>query len=195
MIKRNIPFLTLGLVAILLGFYFLAPDKALLFFSPTDIRAGEYWRLITGHMMHADAQHLIWNCLGLLILGTLIERFSRLDWWVTLLVGISSVSILLLSPYSHLDYYIGMSGALNTMLLMALWKEWRQNRSWWIVSIFFACMAKVVIEVNTGESIVTNISWPPYAWAHVAGLLGGVFLLCSGELARTGTRSALTTSC
>ena len=183
----------MGLVVILVVLHYLAPGHASLFYSQTGIRAGEYWRLITGHLMHADMQHLIWNCLGLLVLGTLIERFSRLDWWISLLVGIASVNMLLLSPYAQIDHYIGLSGVLNTMLVVALWKEWHQSRSWWVVSIFFTCVAKVVLEVNRGESVLTNISWPPYAWAHVAGLLGGIILVCSSELVGTRIHSGFAT--
>ncbi len=189
MTTRKIPFLTLGLGSVLVVLYWLMHGNESLFFSTSDIRNGEYWRLITGHMMHADTHHLVWNCLGLLVLGTLIERSSRLDWWLALLVGMASVSVLLLSPFSHLHYYIGLSGVLNTLLLVALWKEWRDHRSWSIVVVFLACMAKVALEVCTGESMLTNISWPSYSLAHVAGLLGGFILVCSSELARSRVQS------
>lgn len=187
---QRIPFLTLGLVVILLALHFLVPDKELLYFSQTDVQAGEYWRVVSGHLMHADADHLTWNCIGLLVLGTLIEQVSRHQWWITLLVGISSVSILLLSPFSQLNYYAGLSGVLNTMLLVALWHEWSHKRSWWLASIFLACVAKVVFEVCTGGSLLTNISWPPYPWAHVAGLLGGMTMVCLNVLARNRPQSS-----
>jgi rhomboid family GlyGly-CTERM serine protease len=177
MTSRQIPILTIGLTMMLIGFHFLVVDKTQLYFSATDIARGETWRLITGHFMHADTQHLFWNCLGLLVLGALIERHSRPILWAALCAGIASVSILLLTPFSQLDYYCGLSGVLNTLLLLALWLEWRRTRSWLVILIGCGSIAKVIIELTSGSSIVTHISWPPYAWSHIAGLAGGLIVI------------------
>jgi rhomboid family GlyGly-CTERM serine protease len=177
MAKRQLPFLTISLLAILIGLHWLVPDKTLLYFSAADIARGETWRIVTGHLMHADLQHLLWNGLGLAVLGTLIEYRSRNVLWVTLGVGIASVSALLLSPFSQLEYYCGLSGVLNTLLLVALWLEWTFTRSWLVIIMAGGSIAKVVIEVSQGTSIMTHISWPPYAWSHVAGLIGGLLII------------------
>jgi rhomboid family GlyGly-CTERM serine protease len=177
MTSRQIPILTIGLTMMLIGLHFLAVDKTQLYFSATDIARGESWRLITGHFMHADTQHLFWNCLGLLVLGALIERHSRPILWAALCAGIASVSILLLTPFSQLDYYCGLSGVLNTLLLLALWLEWRRTRSWLVILIGCGSIAKMIIELTSGSSIVTHISWPPYAWSHIAGLAGGLIVI------------------
>lgn len=177
MTSRQIPILTIGLTMIVIGLHFLAVDEARLYFSATDIVRGETWRVITGHFMHADSQHLFWNCLGLLVLGTLIERHSRSMLWAALCAGIASVSVLLLTPFSQLDYYCGLSGVLNTLLLLTLCFEWKRTRSWLVILIGCGCIAKVIIELTSGSSILTHISWPPYVWAHVAGLAGGLIVI------------------
>jgi rhomboid family GlyGly-CTERM serine protease len=177
MIARRVPFLTIGLVTALVGLHWLVPDKTLLYFNAVDITRGETWRILTGHFMHADLQHLLWNSLGLAVLGTLIEQQSRMMLWVALIAGIASVSALLLTPFSQLDYYCGLSGVLNTLLLVALWLEWRRSRSWLILIISCGSIAKAVTEVSLGTSILTHISWPPYAWSHIAGLIGGLVVV------------------
>ena len=177
MLKPSIPFLTLGLSLLLVGYYFLVPDKSVFYFSAEHIARGEIWRLVTGHLVHTDLRHLGWNCLGLLVLGALIEQYSKAAWWSALLVGIASVNALLLSPFSQLDYYCGLSGALNTLLLVALWLEWRRSRSWPVIVITLGAVTKTFIEVSTGVSVLTHIDWPPYAWSHVAGLFGGVLVV------------------
>jgi rhomboid family GlyGly-CTERM serine protease len=161
----------------LMGLYWLVPDKTVLYFNAADIVRGETWRIVTGHFMHADLEHLLWNGLGLAVLGMLIEQRSRMMLWVALGVGVFSVSALLLSPFSQLEYYCGLSGVLNTLLLIALWLEWQATRSWLIIAIAGGSVAKVLIEVALGASIMTHISWPPYAWSHVAGLIGGLILV------------------
>jgi len=176
MSTRRFPTHTFSLVMALVSLHWLVPDKARLYFSAADIARGETWRIVSGHFVHADWEHLLWNCLGLAVLGMLIEHRSRTMLWGALGAGIVSVSALLLTPFPQLEYYCGLSGVLNTLLLVALWLEWQVNRSWLIILIAFGSVAKVVIEVSLGASIVTHISWPPYAWSHVAGLIGGLIL-------------------
>jgi rhomboid family GlyGly-CTERM serine protease len=174
MTSKRIPVLTIGLLTTLFTLHWLVTDKTALYFSAAGIFDGEAWRIISGHFMHADLQHLLWNCLGLAVLGTLLEFRSRTVLLASLGTGIVVVSALLLTPYAKLDYYCGLSGVLNTLLLVALWLEWKSTRSRLIILITCACIAKVVIEVSQGVSIMTHITWPPYAWSHVAGLIGAL---------------------
>jgi len=177
MTLRRIPVITISLLIILIGLHWLVEDKTPLYFSADDIVQGETWRMVSGHFVHADLQHLLWNCLGLAVLGTLLEYRSRALLLATSATGIVFVSALLLTPYAQLDYYCGFSGVLNTLLLVALWFEWRVTRSRLIILIACGSIAKVLIEVSQDVSIVTHISWPPYAWSHVAGLVGGLFFI------------------
>jgi rhomboid family GlyGly-CTERM serine protease len=189
MTLRQIPVLTIGLLTVLICLHWLVEDKTQLYFSAANIFQGETWRLVSGHFMHADSRHLLWNCLGLAVLGTLLEYRSRCVLLASLAVGITIVSVLLLTPWSHLNYYCGLSGVLNTLLLVALWFEWRLTRSWMITLMACGSLAKVLVEVYQGTSIMTHISWPPYAWSHVAGLIGGLFVIWM--LARTKTVAPL----
>lgn len=177
MTDRKFPLMTVVLAMFLIALHWLVPDKAWFYFNAADILDGQIWRIVTGHFMHADLQHLLWNCLGLVVLGTLIEYRSRSMFLAALGLGIVSVSGLLLTPFAQLQYYCGLSGVLNTLLVVALWLEWKFTRSWLVIAIACGSIAKVVIEVSQGISIVSNISWPPYAWSHVAGLAGGLLIV------------------
>ena len=177
MTTRRFPILTMGLVSTLIGLHWLVVDKTRLYFSASDIFRGEAWRLVSGHFMHADLQHLWWNCLALAVLGTLLEYRSRATLLAALGVGIVFVSAILLTPFSQLEYYCGLSGVLNTLLLVALWLEWKATRSWLIIVLSGGIILKTLVEVTRGISIMTHISWPPYAWSHVAGMIGGLFVI------------------
>jgi rhomboid family GlyGly-CTERM serine protease len=171
------PILTVGLVVIIAGLYGLIPSQSLLYFSADAITRGETWRLITGHLAHADQQHLLWNCLGLVVLGGLVEQHSRALLLKGVIVGIFAVSVLLMTPFAALDYYCGLSGALNTLLVIAVWLEWQRSPCWPVAVVAICSVFKTVIETSLGTSIVTNISWPTYAWAHLAGMMGGIMLI------------------
>jgi len=174
---RHTPILTLSLLLTVIGLYFLAPDHALLYFNAANIAQGETWRIVSGHFIHSDPEHLFWNGLGLAVLGSLIERHSPTLWWAALCTGVTSVSILLMTPFAQLDNYCGLSGTLNTLLLVAIWIEWRITRSWLVIAIACGSFAKVGIEISAGASLLTHISWPPYAWSHAAGLAGGLIVV------------------
>lgn len=182
MTTQRIPLLTIGLLTILIGLHWLVENKMPFYFNAADIFSGEVWRIVSGHLMHVDLEHLLWNCLGLAVLGTLLEYRSRAVLLASTGAGIAFVSALLLTPYAQLDYYCGLSGVLNTLLLVVLWFEWRLTRSWLIILIACGSIAKVLVEVSQGVSIVTHISWPPYAWSHVAGLFGGFFVIWTYSL-------------
>lgn len=177
MSSQHIPVLTFVLLLVIAGLYWMAPDPTTLYFSAADIARGEAWRLVTGHFTHADLGHLFWNGLGLAVLGAMIERRSASLLWISLGTGLVSVNVLLLSPFSQVEYYCGLSGVLNTLLVVVLWLEWRSSRSWLVAATALACLLKVVIEISLGTSVLTNISWPPYAWSHAAGLVGGLTIL------------------
>jgi rhomboid family GlyGly-CTERM serine protease len=174
---RQIPFLTSSLLMTLVGLYFLVPDQAMLYFSAGNIAHGEAWRIITGHFMHSDPDHLVWNCLGLMVLGTLIEQRSRTLLCMALATGIASVSLLLMTPLAQLEFYCGLSGVLNALLVVAIWLEWQATRSWLAIVVACGSITKVVVEVILGTSLFTHIDWPPFAWSHAAGLAGGLLLI------------------
>jgi rhomboid family GlyGly-CTERM serine protease len=173
----RIPIQTLGLLLTVIGLYYLVPDHSLLYFNASNIAQGETWRIVTGHLIHSDTEHLFWNSLGLVVLGTMIERRSPALWWAALGAGIAAVSILLMTPFTQLDNYCGMSGLLNSLLLVAIWIEWRMTRSWLVVAVACGSFVKVVVEITVGASLLTHISWPPYAWSHAAGLTGGLIVV------------------
>lgn len=182
MTKKSLPAVTLGLLMLVTLLHGLYPVPEQLYFNAESIMDGEYWRVLTGHLAHSDWQHLLWNGLGLLVLGTLIETRSPALFLAAIITGMAAVGLLLASPFSALTYYCGLSGMLNTLLVVALWLEWQARHSWLVVAVAIGSVAKVMVEISTGTALVTQINWPPYAWSHAAGMLGGIALVGVGLL-------------
>ena len=69
------PWFTFILAALVIAIYFFAgaaaPDWV---FERTAIADGEWWRLISGHLVHSDGQHLLWDVLALVVIGWMLER-------------------------------------------------------------------------------------------------------------------------
>jgi rhomboid family GlyGly-CTERM serine protease len=167
------PLFTLLLCSLAGGLVLLPPAAHnILYFNYDQLQYGRWWGLLTGHWLHADFQHMIWNISALAILGTMIERRSRTLLLWSIVVGMLSVDILLLSPFSDLQRYCGLSGLLNTLLGVVLYLCWRETRSKLVLLTAALSVGKIALEMYSGQSIFTEIAWPPFAIAHLAGIMG-----------------------
>jgi len=175
--RKKFPIITVSLTLLCTAIHFLVEQKHDLYLAKELIWQGEYWRAVTGHFIHSDFQHLLWNGVGLLILGLLIERHSTKLLLLTLVSGLLSVNTLLLNPLSTIDLYCGLSGVLNSLLVVALWLEWKASHSKIILLVATGCISKIVLEILVGQALFTDISWPPYPWSHLAGFFGGLFVV------------------
>jgi len=89
----------------------------LLRYDRAAIAAGGWWRLLTAHMVHLDAHHLILNELGLTLMWSLFAGdFDAVEWSVIVLSGALAISSGLwwLSP--RVSWYVGASGVLHSVL-------------------------------------------------------------------------------
>ncbi|MBT2971561.1 MAG: rhombosortase [Candidatus Thiodiazotropha sp. (ex Ctena orbiculata)] len=171
------PVLTIGTVLLSAIMMTVPQFHTLFYFELSPVLSGEWWRLLSGHLIHADWEHWIWNITALAFLGSYLERRSKHLWFLAMFIGIASVNMLLLSDWSQLTKYCGLSGALNTLLVIALFHYWRETRSGWVIVAAFICLGKLTLELFTGASLITDISWPPFPLAHLAGILAGVILI------------------
>ncbi|MCK5920011.1 MAG: rhomboid family intramembrane serine protease, partial [Methylococcales bacterium] len=114
----RLPIVTLSLAGLSAALFFLfGPAAEGLVYQRETLIQGELFQLISAHFVHADAQHLIWNSLALLVLGGLLEvRQGAKTMLAYLAIGIVSVDIFILNQPS-LEAYCGLSGLLNTLLV------------------------------------------------------------------------------
>ncbi len=175
--------LALGVAACLL----MALPPALreqLYFDRSLLFGGNPAGLVTGHWLHAGLEHLAWNVTALVVLAAMLEQYSRRLLVGGLCVGMLAVDLLLLSPWCELQRYCGLSGLLNTLLGLVLYLQWRDTRSPMVLFIALACLAKIALEVLSGQSLFTEIDWPPFAAAHLAGITGAALMVAWLRAAR-----------
>jgi len=146
-------------------------------FDRAAIAQGEWWRLVTGHWVHSDLTHAGWDITALLLLGTLFE--ARLRWWlpIALLIGTVGVDVWLWWGDLTLHYYCGLSGILNSLLIVGLLQLWRNWRHPLILLTGVGAAAKILVEINTGQAILTQTAWPSVPTVHAAGFLCGLMLV------------------
>lgn len=180
------------LVALLLGSQLAAPEALpLLRYERAAILGGEAWRLVTGHLVHADVPHLAWNVLGVLLVALLFARdFTPRQWLLVLVASLAAVDAGLLLFEPQVEWYLGFSGALHGLMAAGLvaWLRTSRDRLTWLVVALFA--AKLVWEHLYGALPFTagSLSLPVIHQAHSFGAAGG--LLAGLWLARRGRQPA-----
>jgi rhomboid family GlyGly-CTERM serine protease len=167
------------LLVVTLAAFYLAGPTAIesVRYDRAAVLGGEAWRLVTGHLVHADAAHFGWNVVGVLIVAVLFSRdYTPRQWLVVLLASLAAIDLgfLLLEP--QLDWYVGFSGVLHGMTaagIVAWLRATRDPVTWIIVSLF---AAKLVYEHYAGALPFTSgsLSLPVVHEAHSYGAVGGL---------------------
>lgn len=172
------PRFTLFLASLALALYFIAGEApASLVYDRMAIAGGEWWRLFTGHFVHSDGGHLLWNVTALVILGGMLEREQPVLLWTGLLAGMVAVDGGLWFGLPHLDRYCGLSGALNALLLLLLAQLWRTTGHPVVIAVAAASAIKLIVELWSNQALLTHTAWPSVPMAHLAGLCGGLCAL------------------
>jgi rhomboid family GlyGly-CTERM serine protease len=176
--NRCLPWVTLGLTALCLGLYALfggAPE--MLVYDRAEIQNGQWWRLATGHLVHLDLHHLVYNIGALLALGILYETASfggsgKLTFGV---FGLSSavISATLYEASPATLYYCGLSAALNALYVATTLGMWRETgQRIWLAALGLD-IAKISWEAAFEPIFSSTLAWPPHTGAHVAGVVAG----------------------
>jgi len=147
------------------------PDLSLAaIFSTTLFWAGEFWRLLTANLLHADTHHLVANVLFILGIGALVELAlgtTRTAW----VMGASAVCAMAASLATGYEQALGASGIAFGLLGAALWLElrcadrlpatWRMPRRLLLAVLAFAVAGSLVFP---GVAVA----------AHVGGFVAGI---------------------
>lgn len=140
------------------------------------IAQGEWWRLITGHWVHSDLTHAIWDIAALLLLGALFE--ARLKWRLPLVLFLTSLGVdaWLWWGTPALNYYCGLSGIENGLLVVGLLYLWCDTRHPLVLLTGVGAVLKIIVEIKTGQALLTQTAWPSVPDVHAAGFLSGLLI-------------------
>jgi len=175
--SQSLPWRTLLLtLAALSGYLILGSAPEAWVFDREAIRQGEYWRLITGHWVHSDLGHALWDIAALAILGALFESRLQGKLLLSLAAGTMAVNIWLWWGAPSLDYYCGLSGILNSLLAVGLIQLWRELHHPLIVITALGVISKILLEIYQGQALLTHTAWPSVPEVHAVGFLCGLVL-------------------
>jgi rhomboid family GlyGly-CTERM serine protease len=193
-VLRNWPVTILCAVAV--GLLAAWPGGAALAeFDRGAIGAGEIWRFATGHLVHWNAEHLVWDLAVFVLLGVICEARDRKAYVATLVVSAAAISAGVLWLRPDMRFYRGLSGIDSALFVLAAAlfaadaRRAGDRRGWWCgVAALGAFAIKVGYEAATGSTIFVDSAgagFEPMYLAHVIGgiaaaVVWGVSSLCGG---------------
>jgi rhomboid family GlyGly-CTERM serine protease len=159
------------------------------------IAAGEVWRFFTGHLVHWNTDHLLWDVLMFAVLGAMVERRSRRALVGVLALSAAAISAAVWFGNPTMIQYRGLSGidsALFTFVAAALVRDARRaghsTALWATVAMTVGFVGKIGYEVATGQTLFVDSSsagFIPLPIAHAIGGAAGivVWLVATRETA------------
>lgn len=158
-------------------------------FQRPEILAGEWWRLLTGHLTHGSLTHLVWDVALFLLLGIQAERRFGARYPLLLAGSAVAISLGLLVFLPGLEWYCGLSG-IDTALFGALVaadgrRAWREGdrtilalNALWVAGLGL----KIAYEYGTGQMLFVHTEGlPPIPAAHLLGAAAGSQMIASAS--------------
>ncbi|RDE18290.1 rhombosortase [Motiliproteus coralliicola] len=180
-IRCSIPWVTLALAGVALGLALLpsrwvADPLALFCFDHQAIvQQGQWWRLLSGHLVHSDSTHLQWDLLGFVIFGSWLEFKDRRLLVLSLALALLILDLVLLSSWG-LARYCGLSGLLYAPAALMLWQHFRRQPHLISALPLIAGAAKLVSESLQQQAWLADQGWPLYAPAHWCGVAAALIV-------------------
>ena len=162
------------LAAVLVLLYFTGDTgRQVLRYERAAVLHGEYWRLLTGHLVHGSGQHLLLNAVGLGLIGALFPREYSLRGWLLILassVVIIDLGFVFLEP--QLEWYVGLSGVLHGVLAAGAIGWWQHESRPLALALTLVLIGKLAWEQWHGALPLSG-DMPVVVDAHLYGAIGG----------------------
>lgn len=149
---------------------------------------GEYWRLLSAHIVHLNDNHLYLNLAGLWLIWFFVgDRFKLIEWFVLTIVLALIVSLILVAFNPYLESYVGFSGVLYGLLMAGLLKQFNTYED---IILFILVVLKLFYEQVYGSFSGSTelINGSVIVDAHFYGAIVGVgYILLRGLCMRICT--------
>lgn len=151
--------------------------------SPTEVLAGEWWRLLSAAMLHGSALHVFGNCFVLYILGRTVENAYGRAAFLSMLVFSGMVGSSL-SLVTGVEASLGASGAVLGLLGAALALGVRHlDKIPKSLHDYFRLDLWVFVVLIAAMSALPFVDWAGHLGGFLAGLVMGMLwppILLSG---------------
>jgi len=158
-------------------FQFMGPE---MFRYQTDLIADlQLWRVLTGHWVHVNWMHYAFNMAGLLLCFALTDvKWSVWQWGWRILILTSGISLTFYLWHQNLGWYVGFSGVLFGLYVLASWASLQYQRLLSSLLLTFIAI-KIILEQYSSVNMTTSsiIGAPVLVDAHLYGVLIALIVL------------------
>lgn len=148
------------------------------------LAAGQWWRLLSGHVIHLGYEHAVLDVAGLALIWALFARDYSARAWL-LIIGLSVIGVdaglWLLS--STTEWYVGSSGVLHGALAAGICAHLRRREpDGWVLAVFL--VAKLVYEQSQGALPLTAggaVIVDAHLYGAASGALAALLLRWCGK--------------
>jgi rhomboid family GlyGly-CTERM serine protease len=156
-----------------------------LVYDRTPIEMHEPWRLVTGHLTHWNADHLLWDVLMFLLLGIMLERRQRESFLCTIAASAAAISAVQWFCHPDIAEYRGLSGIDSALfahaailLCIDARRAGRTVMCGVLVLLMLGFAAKIAFEFISGTTLFvdsTAAGFVPLPSVHaVGGIVGAL---------------------
>jgi rhomboid family GlyGly-CTERM serine protease len=155
--------------------YLLPGLSDLLVYDRRAILSGEFWRLLTGHLVHFSKGHLFFNLLGFVMTGWTVWRLRYPGFWMLCVIASLAISGALLLQ-SDVIFFGGISGIVNAAIVFIAIRGLKKREGWmWLsVVVLILTVANSVLEVKTGQPTLGILGDRPFVPVPLSHLVGGL---------------------
>jgi rhomboid family GlyGly-CTERM serine protease len=169
----------LGWALLITGLLLIVPTlggeaaRQLLRYDRAALAQGQWWRLLTAHLVHLGLRHALLNALGLALMWALFARdYSLRAWLLIVFAAMAAIDSGLWFADSTVAWYVGSSGVLHGVMAAGALAHVRTGqRDGWILVAVLA--AKLAYEHWAG-ALPFSGTGPVVISAHLYGVLGGL---------------------
>jgi len=169
--RRVVGLLWLGLVLLSL------PGESaqlLLRYDRQLVLQGEYWRLMTAHVVHLDTWHMMLNAAGVALIAALFNHdYSWRGWLLIVLLSALSIDVAFVFWEPQILWYVGLSGVLHGALAAGAVSWWQYQQKRLSLGLTVLLAGKLAWEYRHGGLLPMG-DLPVVVEAHRYGALGGL---------------------
>ncbi|MCH8500550.1 MAG: rhombosortase [Aliidiomarina sp.] len=165
-----------AVMSLLLVFFYLLPANLheALSYQRELIAEGQWWRIMTGQLLHFEWRHLLLNVAGIWVMFLLFAEHApawRYAYVVIALTVLTGIGVYWLAP--ELQYYVGFSGVLYAIFAWGACHDIRQRIKLGYL-LLFGLVLKVSWEQFFGPLGNQAATESLAVAAHFYGVLSGI---------------------
>jgi rhomboid family GlyGly-CTERM serine protease len=191
--NHRVPIVTL-LICLAATTVFLLPGlEAALVYDRAAIIRGQFWRWVTGNLVHVSVAHLVYDVIVVALAGWIIERRHGGDWVTLCLVASVLIGGVVFVCHPQINRFGGLSGmafaGMTYLAVQAASSSGIQRRFGWAGLCLM--IAKMTWEFVTGATVFIDTGHQSVVLpaTHAAGAItGGIIALGTGFLCRASGR-------